>query len=381
MLVYDNGKSAVRVMPGALPASVHKWTLPPAVPSGPPGALASRTALADPRHLDVRAVLPCSDPCVLHYRTWRTRRQTPDARRQTPDARRQTPDARHRTMLPHYCTCSTTRSIKNCAMQRLTLPPPPPRPPPPPPPRPACCGFSWFSSKYLTLGRFADAWFNGRLPIQPSFHLDSRDAVMAAAGAAGEGEGEGGAGGGDGSASRRLYSRQVLFAAEGAEGTAEGGREAQSDEEPGEHAQELQRQLLSGVCVRLRTVQTLLAADGDGAGSSGGGGGGGGSGGGASATVPGAPVGTSAAAAKPPPPPPPPKTAGPGAAAAPFNPASAALALALASGGARAGAAGGGATAAGAPAPGSTNGQGGDTANQKAFEKSWLLSSIAQNYL
>ena len=28
------------------------------------------------------------------------------------------------------------------------------------------------------LGNFQDAWFGGRLPIAPSFHLDARDAVL-----------------------------------------------------------------------------------------------------------------------------------------------------------------------------------------------------------
>jgi hypothetical protein len=40
------------------------------------------------------------------------------------------------------------------------------------------CGERWFRSKYLMLGRFPDSWFGGRLPIEPSFHLDARDVVM-----------------------------------------------------------------------------------------------------------------------------------------------------------------------------------------------------------
>jgi hypothetical protein len=39
-----------------------------------------------------------------------------------------------------------------------------------------CCGLPWLKSKYQILGDFEDAWFGGRLPIAPSFHLDARDA-------------------------------------------------------------------------------------------------------------------------------------------------------------------------------------------------------------
>ena len=59
MLVYDNGKSAVRVVDGAVPQSVHRWSLP--------SGLKSCTALADPRQMDLQTMLPCKDPCILHY--------------------------------------------------------------------------------------------------------------------------------------------------------------------------------------------------------------------------------------------------------------------------------------------------------------------------
>ncbi|ETW06794.1 hypothetical protein H310_02947 [Aphanomyces invadans] len=37
------------------------------------------------------------------------------------------------------------------------------------------CGYDWFKEKYRTLGRFPDAWFQGKLPIQPCFHTTARD--------------------------------------------------------------------------------------------------------------------------------------------------------------------------------------------------------------
>lgn len=124
MLAYDNGKAAVRVLPGrVVPHSVHRWrTLRPEElhenPEGDEGKgscclrgtrkLVSRSALADPRELNFDEVLHCRDPCVLHYPS---------------------------------------------------------------------CGLDWLRDKYRLLGSFPSAWFGGKLPIAPCFHLDARDAV------------------------------------------------------------------------------------------------------------------------------------------------------------------------------------------------------------
>jgi hypothetical protein len=104
MLAYDNGKSACRLRPGVRPASVHTWRL------GPEHASRSRTALIDPRSLDMSRCFPCEDPCVLHY---------------------------------------------------------------------VCCGFEWFWSKYEMLGNFPSSWFGGTLPIPACFHTQSRDVFCA----------------------------------------------------------------------------------------------------------------------------------------------------------------------------------------------------------
>lgn len=123
MLAYDNGKAAVRVLPGrVVPQSVHRWrTLRPEELHENPEAdegkgsclqgtrkLVSRSALADPRELNFDEVLHCRDPCVLHYPS---------------------------------------------------------------------CGLDWLRDKYRLLGSFPSAWFGGKLPIAPCFHLDARDAV------------------------------------------------------------------------------------------------------------------------------------------------------------------------------------------------------------
>ena len=104
MLCYDNGKSAVRVVQGARPRSVHSWILPD------PKKMPSKTALVDPRALDLNRMRRCSDPCILHF---------------------------------------------------------------------VVCGLPWLKAKYEMLGAFEDAWFGGKLPIAPSFHLDARDAFLA----------------------------------------------------------------------------------------------------------------------------------------------------------------------------------------------------------
>jgi len=88
-------------------SSVHAWA-----PCGGVGlpVLASRTALADPRRLDMGALRRSANPCVLHYVT---------------------------------------------------------------------CGLAWLVDKYACLGRFEPTWAG--LPIAPSFHLDARDAVLGTA--------------------------------------------------------------------------------------------------------------------------------------------------------------------------------------------------------
>lgn len=67
-LIYDNGKSAVRLGVGAVPRDVHRWQLPSSS-CDENYDRRERTAIADPRSLQVSNVLPMSTPCVLHYVT------------------------------------------------------------------------------------------------------------------------------------------------------------------------------------------------------------------------------------------------------------------------------------------------------------------------
>lgn len=193
MLAYDNGKAAVRVLPGRkiVPQSVHKWTtfrrsdlrgIPEDVsPRGEAikaytheslhdfdrrkentedstwsNKLVNRTAMADPRELRFDEILECEDPCVLHYPS---------------------------------------------------------------------CGIDWLRDKYRLLGGFPSSWFGGKLPIQPCFHLDARDTVNGGVDGPGEGlEGQDAAR----DLTRELYNREVML-------------------HPQEHADEIQRQLDYGI--------------------------------------------------------------------------------------------------------------------------------------
>ncbi|CAM9197012.1 unnamed protein product [Hapterophycus canaliculatus] len=215
MLAYDNGKSAVRVLPGRIvPQSVHRWrTLnageressilePPSQSSGggvtdagcrsaerrggeaeecdsgdgsqaastpspssseEGGQLVNRVAMADPRELRFDEVLACTDPCVLHYPS---------------------------------------------------------------------CGLGWLRDKYRLLGTFPSSWFGGKLPIAPCFHLDARDAVLEGRGgpavtAGGNADGAGSERA-EGDGVRALYRKEVMLC-------------------PEEHSEEMQAQLEHGV--------------------------------------------------------------------------------------------------------------------------------------
>jgi len=61
MLAYDIGKSVVRVIDGVVPDSVHRFRLPKDC------ELASCTAIADVRSLDITKIYNCVDTFILHY--------------------------------------------------------------------------------------------------------------------------------------------------------------------------------------------------------------------------------------------------------------------------------------------------------------------------
>ena len=70
-LVYDNGKSAVRVNVNAVPKDVHKWqSNSNSSSSSTSSSFNRKTAIADPRNLCVDELLVLNDgPCILHYVT------------------------------------------------------------------------------------------------------------------------------------------------------------------------------------------------------------------------------------------------------------------------------------------------------------------------
>lgn len=155
MLAYDNGKAAVRVLPGrVVPQSVHRWrTLRPEEKlrlegTGGEGAseapeLVNRSAMADPRELNFDQVLECGDPCVLHYTS---------------------------------------------------------------------CGLDWLRDKYRLLGNFPSSWFGGKLPIAPCFHLDARNAMVDHT--ASPNDDNSGAVGDEKDGSRQLYHKEVMLCRE-----------------------------------------------------------------------------------------------------------------------------------------------------------------------
>ncbi|CAM9406511.1 unnamed protein product [Laminaria digitata] len=90
------------------------------------------------------------------------------------------------------------------------------------------CGLDWLRDKYLLLGSFPSSWFGGNLPIAPSFHLDARNAALGdvAPPPAGSNECEEAKEGED--RSRELYRKEVMLSFE-------------------DHAEEVRAQLDHGV--------------------------------------------------------------------------------------------------------------------------------------
>ena len=135
MLCYDNGKSAARVSAGLVPRNVHTWRLP--LPSPLPSSLPSPSASP--------SASPNASPAAA-------------------------------------ISCTALADSRSLDLSRvLALPSGEP-----------CilhfvvCGLEWFCAKYRFLGNIPSSWFGGALPIPPCFHLDSRDAYLAASAEAGD---------------------------------------------------------------------------------------------------------------------------------------------------------------------------------------------------
>ena len=122
MLCYDNGKSAARVSAGLVPRNVHTWRLPVPPPIPPSSASPSASPVA---------AISC-----------------------TALADSRSLDLSRVLALP---------SGEPCILHFVV------------------CGLDWFCAKYRFLGNIPSSWFGGALPIPPCFHLDSRDAYLAAA--------------------------------------------------------------------------------------------------------------------------------------------------------------------------------------------------------
>lgn len=112
------------------------------------------------------------------------------------------------------------------------------------------CGLDWLRDKYRLLGSFPSSWFDGKLPIAPCFHLDARNAIHGGEGAIvspDNGDDVSGrvGGGATGDGGRALYRNEVMLC-------------------PDEHSEEMQAQLKHGVLREIggpaRVIQQALDA-------------------------------------------------------------------------------------------------------------------------
>ena len=238
MLAYDNGKSAVRVLPGrVVPQSVHRWrTLKPGE---------RENALDPPREASGGDVTDAVFPSAQEQETGSEggRSTSTSAGQQSAAAMfdgsagngrdgsegaPQGPAAGEgdSDQLVNRIAMADPRELRfdevlDCRDPCVLHYP--------------SCGLDWLRDKYRLLGSFPSSWFDGKLPIGPCFHLDARNAFHGGEGAPaspddGDGVGERvGAGveeGGDGG--RSLYRNEVMLC-------------------PEEHSEEMQAQLEHGV--------------------------------------------------------------------------------------------------------------------------------------
>lgn len=230
MLAYDNGKAAVRVLPGRIvPQSVHRWK-----------ALKSEESDASQHATRCDAVEDASCKTVreLEYTSW-SRDVTEDGRGQSSKQLDIEVGNRTETQSMAEETCGQGVEKPNTREQRdatlvsrsamadprellinevlecsdpcvLHYP---------------SCGLDWLQDKYRLLGRFPSSWFGGKLTIAPCFHLDARDAMVDLNGTLDNG--------------RELYKKEVMLC-------------------PDEHAEEMQEQLEHGVLQVIEGAATTI---------------------------------------------------------------------------------------------------------------------------
>ncbi|CAN0233960.1 unnamed protein product [Ectocarpus sp. 6 AP-2014] len=187
MLAYDNGKSAVRVLPDrVVPQSVHRWrTLKP----GERGARCSSNAAGE-EETDDKSFLPVDahklegpgegtgEGVAAASTAGSAGDETCEGGLQTQceDEGGGVPAA---STSPSLSGSGTDHLVNRVAMADprelrfdevlecndpcvLHYP---------------SCGLGWLRDKYRLLGSFPSSWFDGKLPIAPCFHLDARNAV------------------------------------------------------------------------------------------------------------------------------------------------------------------------------------------------------------
>lgn len=250
MLAYDNGKSAVKVLPGRIvPQSVHRWrTLRPderKLPCQNKLSTADTTAAATGVSLDARGVLAAGTgseessvtidnvrkgaavdvPNGLTGEHGATEGGAGDERERENEQEQSVAPLVHRSALvdPRELRFNDLLECSDpCVLHYPS------------------CGLAWLRDKYRLLGNFPSSWFGGKLPIAPCFHLDARNALERQNLEGNEHENEkdqrasdrSGGSGAEADAGRELYRREVMLC-------------------PSEYAEQMQVQLARGV---LRTI-------------------------------------------------------------------------------------------------------------------------------
>lgn len=236
MLAYDNGKSAVKVLPGRIvPQSVHRWrTLKPGERLGKldPPSQDSGVGVTGTTDLPVRGQKRAGGENTVESIAASTIVGSADEdlsgsglEKQDDNAGGSPPgglSSNDSDELVNRVAMADPRELRFDEVLECSDP---------------CvlhypsCGLDWLRDKYRLLGNFPSSWFDGKLPIAPCFHLDARNAMH---------EGRGPASSLD---DQEHLSKHV-------EGAEDGGRLLYRKEVmlcPDEHSEERQAQLQHGV--------------------------------------------------------------------------------------------------------------------------------------